>query len=74
MPISFEIIEPIVEVKEGDDAVVPCEVYGLPEPTINWYYDGDNLGDLLLSKFVKKIKFKICLQSFEKEMKNESSV
>jgi hypothetical protein len=50
VPISFEISQPTIEVKEGDDIAIPCEVYGLPEPTIQWYYDEENLAESLLGK------------------------
>lgn len=57
VPISFEISQPTIEVKEGDDISIPCEVYGLPEPTIQWYYDEENLAESLMSTWASKCLF-----------------
>lgn len=52
MEIKFEDSESMIEVKEGEDVTIPCEVYGLPEPAIHWYYDGINLAESMLSKLL----------------------
>lgn len=45
MPITFEIVDPVVIANETEDVVLPCDVYGSPQPTINWYYDDRTLSD-----------------------------
>lgn len=41
----------VLEVKEGQDAFIQCEVFGFPEPTVHWEYDGERLDEMVLSKF-----------------------
>lgn len=48
MPITFEIAQPTIEANEGDDIAIPCEVYGLPEPSVHWYNYEDKIEENLL--------------------------
>lgn len=40
MPISFESDVKVITVNESLEVVIPCEVTGYPEPTIQWYFNG----------------------------------
>lgn len=51
VPITFETVQSQIVVKEGEDITIPCEVYGLPEPTVHWYFDDGNLAENLSSEF-----------------------
>jgi Immunoglobulin domain len=51
VPISFEPVQSAIVVKEGEDITIPCEVYGLPEPTVHWYFDDNNLAESFSSEF-----------------------
>lgn len=59
VPITFETVQSVVSVKENDDITIPCEVYGLPEPTIQWYFNELNLAEKLSSKFMHEWKGKL---------------
>lgn len=45
VPIRFEIVNPIVTANETEDVVLPCDVYGSPQPTVHWYYNDGALNE-----------------------------
>nr|UFE16560.1 hemolin [Spodoptera frugiperda] len=39
-----------INVKEGQDVAIPCQVTGLPEPKISWTYNAKSLGERAIYK------------------------
>lgn len=59
VPISFEPMDSVIEYKEDQDVTLPCDVNGYPEPTTQWYHNGINLQEKLLSTSIFLLHFTI---------------
>lgn len=46
--IKFENAESVLTLNEGHDATIRCEVKGHPEPSIKWFFNGQEMTDKIL--------------------------